>query len=159
MIEQWKTIFDYPDYEVSNLGRVRSLKFGKEKLLNPGINKYGYINVNLCKNGEAKNHKVHRLVAQAFIPNPNNYPEVNHKDENKQNNCVDNLEWCTSQYNHDYSQSKQVGQFDLNGNLIKVWKSVSEIEKQLEFDQGLISRCCLGNKSYYTAYGYIWRYI
>lgn len=159
MIEVWKIIVDYPDYEVSNLGRIRSLKFGKKKLLNPGINKYGYINVNLCKNGEAKNHKVHRLVAQAFIPNPSNYPEVNHKDENKQNNCVDNLEWCTSQYNHDYSQSKQVGQFDLSGNLIKVWKSVSEIERQLGFDQGLISRCCLGNKSYYTAYGYLWRYI
>lgn len=159
MIEQWKTIIDYPDYEVSNLGRVRSFKFGKEKILSSRIDKDGYLIANLWKNGEQKTCKVHRLVAQAFLPNPNNYPQVNHKDENKQNNCVDNLEWCTNQYNHEYSFAKQVGQYDLNGNLINVWKSTHEIERQTGFDQGNISKCCLGNKSYYTAYGYIWRYI
>lgn len=157
MIEQWKTIFDYPDYEVSNLGRVRSLKFGKEKLLSPGIHSKGYLIVSLCKNGDLKHYLVHRLVAQAFLPNPLNLPEVNHKDENKLNNCVDNLEWCERQYNVDYSKAKQVGQYDLSGNLIKVWKSVREIERQLGFSNGHISACCRGIKK--TASGFIWRYI
>ena len=157
MIEQWKFIVDYPDYEVSNLGRIKSLKGGKEKLLNPKINTCGYLQVSLFKNGEEKYYLVHRLVASAFIPNPNNYPQVNHKDENKLNNCVDNLEWCTNQYNQDYSNSKQVGQYDLNGNLIKTWKSASEIQRQLGFYCGGISQCCLGK--YQQSHGFIWRYI
>ena len=84
---------------------------------------------------------------------------VNHKDKNRQNNCVDNLEWCTTQYNVEYSRAKQVAQYDLNGNLIATWKSVREIERQTGFLQGSISDCCRGHRNCKTMYGYIWRYI
>ena len=88
-------------YQVSNLGRVKSLgnsKTRKEKILKPEI-RTGYYSVNLCKSGKRKKHRVHRLVAQAFIENPKNLPVINHIDENKLNNCVENLEWCTHEYN------------------------------------------------------------
>lgn len=155
--EIWRDIPDYPDYQVSNLGRVRSLKYGNEYFLKPGVDKDGYLVVSLFKYGKAKQYKIHRLVAQAFIPNPNNYPQVNHKDEVKTNNLVDNLEWCTAQYNVDYSNSKLVGQYDLSGNLIQTWKSTIEIQRQLGFLQGDISNCCTGR--YKTAYGYVWKYL
>ena len=111
MEEQWKDIiiekngvtYDYTGlYQVSNLGRVRSLgndKTRKERILKPKINNKGYLQVILCKNGKVKTFLVHRLVATAFIPNPDNLPVVNHRDENPLNNCVDNLEWCTQKYN------------------------------------------------------------
>lgn len=155
IIEEWRCIPDYPNYQVSNLGNVRNIKTGR--ILSSGINNSGYINVSLCKNGEAKNYMVHRLVASAFIPNPKNLPEINHKDHNRQNNCVDNLEWCTRQYNIEYSNSKQVAQYDLKGNLINIWKSTREIQRQLGFDNSAISKCCLGK--FKTMYGYIWKYL
>ena len=158
MIEVFKDVPGYEGlYQVSNLGNVKSLITGK--ILSPGIDKGGYLKVSLYKSGEYKKLLVHRLVAIAFIPNPSNYPEVNHKDENKQNNCVDNLEWCTSQYNREYSFAKQVGQFDLNGNLIKVWPSTREVARQLGYYQSSISDCCRGYRNCRTMYGYIWRYI
>lgn len=160
-MEVYKQIIGYEGlYEVSNLGNVKSLNYlhtGQEKLLSPGIYTNGYLYVVLSKNGEVKQYLIHRLVAQAFLPNPNNYPQVNHKDENKLNNNVENLEWCTAQYNNEYSKTKQVGQYDLNGNLIATWKSTVEIQRQLGFDQSSISKCCLGKLK--TAYGYIWKYI
>lgn len=88
-------------YQVSNLGRIRSIKNGtkiKKQYERPN----GYMQVCLYQNGKITTYKTHRLVAEAFIPNINNLPEVNHKDENKINNCVDNLEWCTSSYNKNY---------------------------------------------------------
>ena len=158
MIEVFKDVPGYEElYQVSNLGNVKSLITGK--ILSPGINTCGYLHVILCKNGKQKYYLIHRLVAQAFIPNPDNYPEVNHKDKNRQNNCVDNLEWCTTQYNVEYSRAKQVAQYDLNGNLIATWKSVREIERQTGFLQGSISDCCRGHRNCKTMYGYIWRYI
>ena len=160
-MEVYKQIIGYEGlYEVSNLGNVKSLNYlhtGQEKLLSPAFDKDGYLLVVLSKNGEKKTCKVHRLVAQAFLPNPNNYPEINHKDENKLNNSVNNLEWCTAQYNHDYSLSKQVEQYDLSGNYIATWKSTVEIQRQLGFDQSSISKCCLGKLK--TSHGYIWKYI
>lgn len=87
-------------YKVSNYGRVYSIK--RKKFLKLRKTQRGYIKVDLHKNGNAKTYRVHRLVAEAFIPNPNNYPEVNHKDENKENNHVNNLEWCTKEYNLSY---------------------------------------------------------
>lgn len=162
-METFKDILGYEElYQVSNLGRIKSLKFGKEKLLSPAFDKDGYLYVCLCKNGEKKRYFIHRLVAQAFLPNPNNYPEVNHIDENKLNNNVDNLEWCDRKYNINYGTrtekcSKQVGQYDLSGNLIKVWKSGWEIERQLGYSSSNISACCLGK--YKTSHGYIWKYI
>lgn len=89
-------------YEVSNLGRVKSLKWGKERILKPGMDGCGYLKANLYKEGKIKHFMVHRLVAQAFIPNPEGLPQINHKDEDKTNNRVDNLEWCTAKYNSNY---------------------------------------------------------
>lgn len=103
--EIWKTIENYPDYQISNMGRVKSLNYGrtgKERVLKQGIDKYGYFRVNLYKDKKRKHFSVHRLVATAFIPNPQNLPCVNHKDENPQNNCASNLEHCTHQYNNNY---------------------------------------------------------
>lgn len=106
MEEIWKDIINYEGkYEVSNLGRVRSLSYngtGEIKLLKQGTDKKGYKRVGLCKNGKTKHYYVHRLVAITFIPNPDDLSIVNHKDENPANNNVNNLEWCTSEYNNNY---------------------------------------------------------
>ena len=106
--EIWKDIKDYEGiYQISNIGRIKSLdrycnnRLIKGKILSPHLAK-GYLKINLYKNGKSKHFAIHSLVAEAFIPNPNNYPEVNHKDENKENNNVDNLEWCDSKYNCNY---------------------------------------------------------
>ena len=103
---KWKDIPGYEGlYQVSNLGEIKSLNYrntGKEKIIKPRKNKGGYLRVVLCKNGKQKDFLVHRLVAVAFIPNHNNYNQVNHKDENPSNNNVNNLEWCTSKYNSNY---------------------------------------------------------
>lgn len=121
--EIWLPIEGYGGlYQVSNYGRVKSLDYNRtkqEKILRQGKNKYGYLMVVLYKEGKGKTIKIHRLVAQAFIPNPNNYPCVNHKDECKTNNCVDNLEWCTQKYNIKYGtcQQRRVANID--------WKEVS----------------------------------
>ena len=108
-LEQWKDIKGYEGlYQVSNLGNVKALKkrAGKsirnEKLLKTYIDKYGYVYTILCKNNKTHLATIHRLIAEAFIPNPNNLPQINHKDENKQNNNIDNLEWCTCKYNINY---------------------------------------------------------
>ena len=90
---------------MSNLGRVKSLsdsKTKKERIIKSFTRPDGYVSIVLCKNGKAVNHRVHRLVANAFIDNPDNLSEVNHKDEDKTNNRVDNLEWCNSSYNKNY---------------------------------------------------------
>ena len=116
MKEIWKDIKGYEGiYQVSNMGKVKSLKrtinnsttYGgkatiKERILKPKKDKDGYEAVGLNKDGKRKDFRVHRLVADAFIPNPNNYPIVNHKDEVKDNNVVSNLEWCTVRYNNTY---------------------------------------------------------
>ena len=105
-MEEWRDIRGYEGkYQVSNLGRVKSLKDThgnyREKILKPR-NSHEYLSVVLCKNSKSKTYTIHRLVAMHFIENPNNYPEVNHKDENKQNNRVENLEWCDRKYNCNY---------------------------------------------------------
>ena len=103
MGEIWKDIEGYEGlYQVSNLGRVKSLKYNKERILKIANGTDGYKIVGLTYNSKRKTFKVHRLVAQAFIPNPNEYPQVNHKDEDKGNNKVDNLEWCDNKYNCNY---------------------------------------------------------
>lgn len=107
IMEQWKDIEGYEGkYQVSNEGRVKSLNYhqqGIEQVLRLSTSDRGYKRVALQKDGKCKLELVHRLVAKAFIPNPNNYPIINHKDENTSNNFVDNLEWCTSQYNNTYN--------------------------------------------------------
>ncbi len=167
--EVWKPIPGYEGlYEVSDLGRVRSLNYkrtGKVVIKKLNKHKCGYLQVELWKDDKPKVIFVHRLVALAFIPNPCNLPCVNHKDENKTNNCVDNLEWCDYDYNNNYgtrssrlakTKSKTVLQYDLDGNLVKEWMSAMEIKRQTGWSQGNISSCCVGKRN--IAYGYKWKY-
>lgn len=152
-IEEFRDIPGYEGlYEVSNLGRVRR----NGKILKPSKNKKGYFQVSLCKNGTKKNARIHRLVAQSFISNPQNLPQINHKDEDKTNNAVENLEWCDSKYNNNYSLSKPVLQYDLLGNFIREWPSMIKVEEELGIYNSSISQCCLGNLK--SAGGFIWKY-
>ena len=166
--EDWKPIPGYEGlYEVSNWGRVRSFKWNSDgRILSPGKNNMGYYFVYLCKDGKAKGHTIHRLVAQAFIQNPSNFPVVNHKDECKENNCVDNLEWCTQKYNISYGTglqrmaekiSKPVVQLDKNGNFVAEYKSTQEASRVTGINHGNIC-CCCNHKSYKSAGGFIWIY-
>lgn len=147
-------------YAITSCGKVWSYR--RKKFLKPGVNKNGYLYVNLWKDGQGKMYKVHRLVAEAYLPNPENLPQVNHKDENKSNNCLQNLEWCDNKYNCNYGTrnerrsdklKKTVIQYDLDGNFIKEWKSATDVGKEV---QGNIVKCLKGR--YKTAYGYIWKY-
>lgn len=112
--EVWKDIDEYKGlYQISNLGRVKSLKkyagksLREEKILKTYKDKDGYIKVILCKNNKTRFLSIHRLLAEAFIPNPENLPQINHKDENKENNDIDNLEWCTCKYNINYGSRNE----------------------------------------------------
>lgn len=168
MEEIWKDIVDYEGlYQVSNLGRVKSLvRKGvlKEKMLKPFIHQKGYLQIGLHKNGKYIKYLVHRLVAEAFIPNPNNLPEVNHKDENKQNNVVSNLEWCDRSYNNTYGtmikrrvekQSKPVLQYTIDGILVKEWSSIMECGRN-GFHIFCISSCCNGKQKIHK--GFKWAF-
>ena len=161
MEEIWKDKKDYEEhYQVSNCGRVKSIRFGKERILKPVPNSFGYLFVKLCKDGKAKAFTVHRLVAEAFLDNPNNYKEVNHKDENKTNNVVTNLEWCDRKYNQNYGTrtekcSKPVLQYDLEGNFIKEWKSTAECGRN-GYNYGNVAACCRGKLKKYK--NFIWKY-
>ena len=201
-IEIWKPVVGYEGlYEVSSYGRVRSLdratsyisrtQEGKEyttthtlkgKLMKQRVNQNGYKEIALCVGGKSKKYMVHRLVAEAFLDNPNNYPIINHKDENKQNNIIwinknglidykkSNLEWCTQKYNINYGSGnirrintrnknksyhyqRKVGQYTLKGVLIKKYPSASDTG----YCRECIRDCCNGKQK--TAYGYKWRYL
>lgn len=160
MIEEWRDVPGYEGlYEVSDQGRVRR----NGKILKPQTERWGYLHVFLSKNGIQKWGKVHRLVASAFLPNPQNLPQVNHKDEDKTNNAVSNLEWCDGKYNANYGTrnervSKPVLQFDRDGNFIREWPSASKVEEETGIYQQNISRCCLGRYGFKTAGGFVWRY-
>ena len=156
-MEQWKEIVNFEGiYEVSSLGQVRRIhkdnRSSKYKVLSQDTLK-GYKKVTLFKNGIGYKKQVHRLVAEAFIPNPLNLEQINHKDENPSNNNVDNLEWCSRIYNVNYGtgidrqvakRSKKVIQLDLNGNIINEFNSTQEASRILGISQGLISNCCNG---------------
>ena len=170
--ERWKDIKDYEGlYQVSDLGRVKSLvrnnTIKKPRILKNCCTCKNYYIVTLSKNNIVKTRRVHRLVAEAFIPNPNNLPEVNHKDEDKSNNCVSNLEWCDSKYNNTYGNrtkkasikcSKSVSMFDKEGNYIKTYKSCSEASEKTGASASHISACCLNRYGRKTAGGYVWKY-
>lgn len=181
LLEEWRDIRGYEGlYQVSNFGRVRSLdkisrnRWGEYLLkgcvLAPLVGTKGYLLVRLYKNGSAKTLKIHRLVAEAFIPNPNNLPQVNHKDENKQNNVVSNLEWCDNFYNSRYGTrnqkigeyfrngptSKPVSMYSIGGTLLKTFPSCSEAARELGLYQACISSCCRGDKKTYK--GVVWRF-
>ena len=162
-MEEWRDIEGYEGlYQVSNEGRVRNVK--RNKVRSFSDNGCGYYNVLLSKNGNKTPHYVHRLVAEAFIPNPNNLPEVNHKNEDKTLNTVENLEWCTSKYNMNYGtarertsekQRKKVYQYTKDGVLVRVWDGVN-ITKNYGYDTSSVSNCCNGIRK--THKGYKWSY-
>lgn len=166
MVEIWRDIKDYEGlYQVSNLGRVRNSRTGK--LLKPYTNNNGYLIVQLCKNCKYKRLLIHRLVAQAFIDNPDNLPQVNHKDEDKLNNCVDNLEWCSISYNQNYGTSserkkerlgKKVQQYTKEMVFVAEYPSIKEAARQTGLDEWNIGSCCKGKYGCKTVGGYIWKY-
>ena len=169
MREEWKPVRNYEGlYEVSNMGRVKSLNYnktGKERILKGVDSGIGYLKVVLCKDGKVKQCLVHRLVAQAFLENPQNLPMINHKDEVKSNNCVQNLEWCSASYNNSYNDkskkagkklSKPVFSIDKEYGLIMWWQSASEAERCTGIKHGDIIRCCQGKRK--SAGNHIWFY-
>lgn len=182
--EIWHDILGYEGlYRVSSLGRVLSLNYdstGKSKLLEGSI-KRGYIYVELYKDRRGKWHCVHRLVAMAFIPIPDRLRQyigtrilqINHKDENKANNRVENLEWCTASYNLSYGTrprrvldahnasgspraEKGVRQYDILGNLISEFASVHDAARRTGCDFSKIAMCTRGERKHH--HGYIWCY-
>ena len=180
-VEEWRPIEGWEGlYEVSNMGRVRSLDryqirstprtmdfyqhyFGR--ILKPRINKKGYHVVMLQLHKNFKRCLVSRLVAKAFIPNPDNLPVVNHKDQNPHNNCADNLEWCTVQYNCTYNNAAfergkkrilfPIEQLTLDGHHVAYFNSMQEADRILGYYHSNIGRVIYGKRKQYR--GYLWR--
>ena len=191
MTEQWRTAIvngePWENYQVSNFGRILSLNYrntGKPGLMNPSKDRGGYFQDGLSKNGEYKMCKIHRLVAQTFLPNPENKPEINHKiegDEGKKINIVifnedgsidkekTSIEWVTRKENNNYATrneragktntngkcSKRVLQLTLTGDLIREWPSTHECGRN-GFNQGNVTECCNGKRK--THKGFRWMY-
>ena len=168
-MEIWKDIRGYEGlYQVSNLGNIKSYpkKYQHNNiiLLKPSLNLYGYETVGLYKNKKCKRYLVHRLVADAFISNPNNLSQINHKDEIKTNNCVDNLEWCSNDYNASYgtrnirssiTQGKRISQYDKNNKYIASYHSINEAARMTNISGGNIGSAVLGKRK--SAGGFIWK--
>lgn len=195
--EIWKDIPGYEGiYQVSNFGRVKSVerysndnkrkRLLKEKILKQGNHKLGYKNIHLVKDGVEKILSIHRLVALAFIPNPDNLPFINHKDENRSNNYLDNLEWCTQKYNVNYgncinkrketwkkndsflkanetkkknnSRGHEIEIYSISklNNEITYYKSICEASRITGILKSHIGECCRGIRK--SACGYYWKY-
>lgn len=153
--EIWKEISGFEgEYAISSKGRVKNLKTGRILVAND--NGAGYRRITL----KGKHYSIHRLVALAFIPNPDNLPQVNHIDERKDNNDVSNLEWCSKSYNVNYSSHKQsckIKQLDKDGNLIRTWDSFHQIERELGYVRPPIIRVCKCKQR--SAYNFRWEYM
>ena len=188
MKEVWKPIPGYEGYyEVSNLGSIRSVSHvvsgpvngglrtysTKSSILKQHVSKVGYIMVSLSKNSKVKHFNLHRLIAKAFIPNPDNLPCVNHKDEDKTNNNVENLEWCSHKYNANWgtnpkrvsvrqnktpSRHRKVSQYTMDGKFIKTFYAASHAARELGVDSSWIIACCRGTKGAKSAGGFIFKY-
>ena len=189
--EIWKDVKGYEGYyQVSNMGRVKSMRVLKTPkngkicrknvfLSTKASHDKQYITVALCRDGEKKPIQVHRLVAEAFVPNPNSLPFVNHKDENPSNNCADNLEWCTHEYNLQYSMERNkpyktkrerpknellpLCAYTLSGEFVgrfdSVWDAIEKLgieSKTPRCVRSNIRMCCKGKAK--SAFGYTWRY-
>lgn len=161
---EWREVKEYNHYEVNQFGQIRHKK--RQQILKPRSNSGGYQYVNFKINGKNTNFAVHRIVANAFIPNPNGYTEINHKDYDKTNNCVDNLEWVTSSQNKQHaflkeenknSRGKSVSQFTKDGTFIKTFPSVSAAAAELGCCVAAISNCCLGRTK--TSKGFRWSFV
>lgn len=175
-----KQIKGFPNYEIDTDGRVYSKKLGGYL---SEVDHNGYRTVRLWNNGKAKMFYIHRLVGEAFIPNPNSYPQINHKDECKSNNKVENLEWCSISYNQKYGTvnerriantdytnpifrinalkgaektSKPIIQYSKDGKMIAEYKSIQEAKRSFGVTSGLLGNCLKDLKP--SAYGYIWKY-
>lgn len=161
-IEIWKEVDGFNgDYLISNFGNLKSRKYNKEKLLSLTPNLYGYIEKQLYKESRYYTKKIHRLVAEAFIPNLNNLPQVNHIDGNKQNNCVSNLEWCTSLENvhHRYEVLHKFRSSDKKVICVEtniVYDSITKASNDTNIDKSSIGRVCNGVRK--TAGGFHWRF-
>lgn len=178
-MEEWKDVKGFENrYKISNKGNCWSQISGK--MMKPVKDTNGYLFVNLKINGKSKHCSIHRLVAEAFIPNPDNLPEVNHKDENKSNPYVENLEWCDHTYNMMYNErhkkvgkklhnrkdkSKKVYQYTLDNKLVNIWGSTMEIERELKICHTNVIQCCNGGFNLHekwinkkTTKGYKWSY-
>lgn len=192
MTEEWKDIEGFEGaYQISNFGRVKSVerinvyqntnqtgvvfdgvKYCEEKILKTYV--YGnYEHIGLKKGRKTYNYSVHRLVATYFIPNPNHYPVINHKDENKFNNRADNLEWCTVEYNANYgTRNERIAEklkdnpnyyipvicYDLNNNFVKRYESAVQAGEEAGVSPSRITSCCRQYKGAFTAGGYKWKY-
>lgn len=169
-METWKDIEGYEGlYQVSDKGNVYSAR--KDKKLKLVNKKDGYVQVSLAKEGKTKAYRVHRLVAKAFVSNPNNYPVIDHIDGNPKNNVKENIRWCTQKDNvnnpvrfsrasnsltNNSLNSKVTYQYTLDGTLVGIYPSASEVERKLGFLQGNVSSCCRGLLNTYK--GYKWSY-
>lgn len=166
--KEWKHIDGYGGkYEVSSTGDIRTIRRQgtNARILKQHVDKNGYRLIALCKDGKYKTHLVHRLVANAFINNPNDYPCVNHKDEDKSNNCVENLEWCTYSYNNTYGTIKERASQKRYKPCIGTWpdghkesfNSCTLASKATGIAQGNIWGAC--NGLWRKAGGVIWQYV
>lgn len=146
-------IKEFEDYLINTNGEIISKRL--KKPLKKRKIKNGYYQVCLCNNKKRKYLLIHRLVAQTFIPNPLNMPQVNHIDENKNNNNVSNLEWCTAQYNTDYSKSTKITAINKKSGLILQEKSLNEICREYNFDLSNVWRCYKGKQKTHKGFVFI----
>lgn len=173
--EIWKPVSNYQGiYEVSNFGRVKSLS--REIIFKPALDRYGYYKIVLRHKGIKKNTKIHRLVAETFLPKQHDRNYVNHKNGIKTDNSLSNLEWVSPKENtkhsyltglrkgsllgrfgKDHHMSKSINQLTKNNEIIKKWESLKQVERELGFDTSSLSKCAQGKLK--TSYGFKWEYV